>query len=136
MEAERCWKGQRFGFFWAANARWRTFRSSGRLWRQFYDFSQKIHWIRALADMDLKPPRLQDGIQIRANERKVVGRKPPRHLPALSTGQDDLAYALQLQERRRDAGNHIVYEQEQRRFAVDPAVVVDRYRDFDEFARP
>ena len=45
-----------------------------QLWSQFYDFGQKTGRIGALADMDLEPPRLQDAIEIRANERQVIGR--------------------------------------------------------------
>jgi hypothetical protein len=43
-------------------------RPPAQLWRQFYDLGQKTGRIGALADMDLKPPRLKDGIEIRAKE--------------------------------------------------------------------
>ena len=82
--------------------------------------------IRALADMDLEPPRLQDALEALANERQILDREPPRHILALSGRKNDLLHPLKLQQRPSDARDWIAHEQEQRRLSVDRALVMDR----------
>src|SRR5271163_3070693 len=103
-------------------------------WRHFDNAGEKFVWIRALSDMDFKPPRLQDGTEGRADERQILDRQPPRRAPALFGRQNELADTLQLQKRTSDACNQVSYEQEQCCFTVDLAVVADRDRHFDAFA--
>ena len=78
------------------------------------------------ADMDLEPPRLQNAIEVLADERQILDRKPPRHSLALSGRENGLLHPLKLQQRPSDARDGIAHEQEQRRLPVHQALVMDR----------
>src|SRR5271166_4524219 len=101
---------------------------------QLDDGGQMFGRVGALADMDFKAPGLQDGVESWSNEREGLDGQPPRHLPALSGRHNDLAHPFQLQERTSDACDDVSHEQEQRRLAVNLAVVADRGRHLDAFA--
>ena len=81
--------------------------------------------------MDLEPPRLQDALEALANERKVLNREAPHHIPALSGLEIDLLHALELQQRPRDARDRIAHEQEQRRLSVDRTFIMSLDRHLD-----
>ena len=81
--------------------------------------------------MDLEPPRLQDALEARANERKVRDREAPDHILALARRQRDFLQALELQQRSGDARDRIAREQEQRRLSVDRTFIVSLDRHLD-----
>ena len=68
------------------------------------------------------------------NDRSSTGSRHNTG-PLSLAARTDLAHALKLQKRTRDACDHIAHEQEQCRFTVDNALVTDGYGHFDAFAR-
>src|SRR5579871_1205745 len=103
--------------------------------RQFDHFGQMAGRIGALTDVDPEPARLQDAILVEADEIEIVDREAPRRLPVLPGLEDDLLHALEREQRRGDARDELVREQEQRRFAVNVAAVRDRDGDLDGLGR-
>src|ERR1700727_3653912 len=95
---------------------------------QFDGAAQKAAWIRALPDEDLEPPRLQNAIEVLADEGQILDRKPPRHNLALTGRENGLLHPLKLQEWLSDARDGIAHEQEQRGLPIHPALVINCQR--------